>query len=544
MTSALRLAALIALGIATLSATACQKTRSPTRLAFKQVPKSSGFDFRHELPGNRLDNLAKSAMGGVALLDYDSDGLLDIYCVSGGWCQRFANAQRPAAVAPNRLYRNLGEMKFEDVTEAAGVGDTGFGMGACIGDFDNDGHVDLFVSNYEGSVLYRNRGDGSFEDITAVAGIAPGMHAGAAFLDYDRDGLLDLFISQYVDLTATEQSVESMQEGSFPGPAAYQPQPGVLYRNEGGGRFRDVTEAAGVGAPGKGMGVLATDVDSDGWVDIVVANDAMENFVFRNQGDGTFEEVGAVTGVAFGVDGRGRSSMGMTVADMDGDGRLDYLIPDTGGGSLYVARQAYFTDRAKDWGLADRALGLVGWVDVAMDADNDGRMDIYKVHGPLRELLPQTSQLFHSRGGGRFDQARSGTVGKVDAPARGAVAGDLDNDGREDLVVIVLEGDAVMFANRTVGAGNWVRFKLVGTRSNRMALGARVELRTSAEGPPLRLIREVSGAAGYISAADTRAQFGIGDAKGVESVTVRWPSGRTQDFGAFEAGAEYVLTEE
>ncbi len=538
----MRPSTLIALFLATslTAVPACKQQRFPTRLAFQEVEDGAGFRFRHELPGGHLDNLPKSAMGGLAVLDYDGDGLLDVYCVNGGWHAALTTSSRPKTLAPNRLFRNRGGMRFEDVTRQAGVDDTGAGMGVCVGDVDNDGHPDLFVSNYGRSVLYRNRGDGTFEDVTDRAGIAPGVHAGAAFLDYDRDGLLDLFVSQYVHIDETAARVVSIQEGSFPGPMAYLPQPAFLYRNEGGLRFRDVTVDAGLSARGKGMSVLATDVDDDGYPDVIQANDGMPNFVWRNQGDGTFKDVAAVKGLAFGIDGQERSSMGITAADIDGDGRIDYLIPDTTGGSLYVARETWFTDRARDWGVVTHTLNQVGWSDVALDADNDGRVDIYKTHGDLRTLDPQRSRLFHNLGGGVLDIARTGKVAQLDTSARGAVAADLDEDGLADLVVLVLGGRARLFHNRTKGAGNWVRFQLVGTRSNRMAIGARVWARVGDH----KRVAEIGSSTGYISATDPRVHFGLGDADEVDELTIRWPSGHVQtEEGPFEAGRTHVIEE-
>jgi len=512
----------------------------PARVRFAEVKESSGFRFRHELPGGRLDNLPKAAMGGLAVIDYDSDGLLDIYLVNGGWHDRLSGGIKPRSVAPNKLFRNLGNMRFELVPDAAGAADEGFGMGACVGDIDNDGHPDLFVSNYGQSRLYRNRGDGTFEDATERAGIRPGFHVGATFLDFDRDGLVDLFISQYVDPDGTVVAGLDDRYSLVLSPGAYRPQPPVLYRNLGDGRFQDVTVASGLATPGRGMGVLATDVDGDGWVDLMVANDGMENFVWRNRGDGTFTNKAPVLSLAYGLDGSERASMGISAADMDGDGRLDYLIPDTRGGSLYVGRESYFTDRASDWGLSGHARNLVGWADVPLDVDLDGRMDLYKSHGDLRTLGRQASRLFLNRGGGRFEALGVESPPCLEGAGRGAVAADFDNDGLPDLLVLRLDDMAKLFHNRSTSTGGWVRIKLVGTRSNRMALGARV---TARAGERL-LVAEVSSSTGYISAGDMRITFGLGREDELTDVVTRWPSGREQKHGPMKSRTEYVVEAE
>ncbi len=526
------LAALLLVG----TAAACTRPDPVPRL--QRADGDSGFRFRHELPGGRMDTLPKAAMGGFAVLDYDGDGRQDLYMVNGGWHPDFARAERPEKPAPNRLFRNLGGFRFEDVTIAAGVGDTGFGLGACVGDADGDGLPDLFVSNYGGSVLYRNAGDGTFEDWSARSGIAPGLHAGAAFVDYDRDGDLDLYVGQYVDPRQmhTDMRIHA-SAAAFPPPAAFLPQTGSLYRNDGNGVFEDVTLEAGVGKAGKAMSVVATDVDDDGWIDVFVANDTEPNFVWRNKGDGTFEDVAPVTGLAYGLSGSARASMGVDTADIDGDGRLDFLIPDTEGGCAYLARKTWFTDRAADLGLLALSRQWVGWADVPFDIDNDGDLDLYKAHGDLRSLDPQESFAVVAENDGGF--VRAGVGGALQACARGAVATDLDDDGRLDVVVLALSDKAAIFANVTRDAGRWVRLRLRGTRSNRLALGARVTGRVGER----TVVRDVQGSVGYISAGDLRVHFGLGGESEIRDVRVRWPTGEVQEFGDLAADEEHELVE-
>ena len=520
--------------------TACGGDPTPSIVRFEPVDDASGFRFRHELPGGRLDNLPKAAMGGLAVIDADGDGRFDLYFVNGGWHPSLAGVPRPAQPAPNRLLRNLGGLRFADVTEGSGADDTGFGMGVCVGDFDNDGAADLFVSNYGGSALLRGRGDGTFEDVTERAGIAPGSHTGAAFLDFDRDGLLDLFIGQYVDIEVSAEGGmrHNIAMGGVAPPAAYAPRGASLYRNQGDGTFADVTAAAGVGRPGKAMGVLATDIDVDGWIDIVVANDTAANYAWRNRGDGTFEDAAPSLGLAFGLDAGERGSMGVTAGDIDGDGRLDYLVPDTVGGCVYVARKSWFTDRARDFGFTALVRPSIGWTDIVFDADLDGDLDIYKTHGDFLELAPQESFLVLNEGEAGFERSIAAGADWM-ACARGGVAVDLDDDGLEELVVVALEGTALLLSNTTRHPGNWVRLRLEGTESNRMALGARITARVA--GRPV--VREISGSTGYLSAGDPRALFGLGAADELTDVSIRWPSGGVESLGTIEAGADVVVVE-
>jgi hypothetical protein len=550
-----RLAAAATLAAAALVAS-CGRGVEAGSFRFEAVPaEKSGLAFVHEIPGGVLDDIVKSAMGGVALIDYDGDGRVDVFLTYGARYDPAADGPpKPLGTPTCRLFRNLGGMKFEDVTEKAGVAFKGMALGACVGDFDGDGRPDIFVSACGRPALYRNKGDGTFEDVAEKAGLEPGLYAGATFLDYDRDGVLDLFASQYVDLADVDASLN--HPGDFAPPSAYQPKPARLWHGRGDGTFEDVTYKAGVGTGGKGMGVLATDVDGDGWIDVVVANDTMPNFVWRNQGDGTFADAAARLGMAFGGDGEPRASMGVTAADLDGDGRLDYLIPDTRGGAVYVASGAYFTDRAVDWGFKAMTFGFIGWTDVAFDAENDGRLDVWKVHGDLRRAAKadgQWTKLVSNRGPTgpkgamhfEYDPATEWGDGdpaqgaEVELTGRGAVAADFDDDGREDLLVVDLAGAARLFRNVTEKPGHWVRLRLVGKGQNTMALGARLTARAG----DLKVVREVSGSTGYISAPDVRLHVGLGSATSLDDVVVRWPDGKEQCFGSLAADRDHVITE-
>ena len=528
---------------------ACRDEIAPGSFRFAEVPPESGLDFREELQGGVLDFLTKSAMGGVALIDYDGDGHVDVYCTNGGWEDRLADqAVKPAKPAKSRLYRNLGGMKFEDVTDRAGVGFTGAAFGACVGDFDGDGTPDLFVPAYGMPALYRNKGDGTFEDVALKAGLTPGFYAGATFLDYDRDGVLDLFATQYVDAADIDPALNN--PGDFAPPAAHKAQPARLWRGRGDGTFEETTHSARVGTAGKGMGVLATDIDDDGWIDLFVANDGMPNFVWRNRGDGTFADAAVRLGVAYGSDGDERASMGVTAADLDGDGHLDYLVPDTDGGSVYVAREGRFTDRAHDWAFSRMTFGFVGWADVAFDAENDGLIDVWKVHGDLRTLNGQSSKIVSNRGRGEHGamhfvyepppQGADDVGAEASVCGRGGVAADFDDDGREDLLLLPLMERVHLFRNVTEKPGNWVRVRLAGKKPNTMAIGARL----TATWRGRTIVREVSSATGYISAPDARIHIGLGSDTSLSDVVVRWPTGEEQKVGTLECNGDRVITEE
>ncbi len=526
--------------------------RDPAQIRFESVPAESGLRFRHELPGSALDSLPKSAMGGFALIDYDGDGKVDVYCINGGWDETYGLAPKPAKPARSRLFRNLGGMKFEDVTDATGAGLENFALGACVGDIDSDGKPDLFVSCYGRSVLLRNRGGAAgFEDVTERAGIDVRLGAGAAFLDYDGDGDLDLFAGQYVDPAkpATGGMAHAAMDGTFPGPAAYEAMPSILYRNRGDGTFEDVTHAAQVGKGGKAMGVVAADFDGDGREDIYVANDSMPNFLWKNKGDGTFVDTAPATGAALGREGEDRASMGVTLADLDGDGREEILCPDTRGGVCYQPRQKWFTDRAADWGLLAHSNQLIGWTDAALDADCDGITDLYVVHGEIRTRAPQPSFLVRGEVvGGKghepmFDRVEdaTGRAPDVEGIGRSALAADLDDDGREDILFLALDGRFRVWRNVTEDGGRHVRIRLTGDAKNPLAIGAVVRGTVSTAVGKRTLVRRVASSSGYLCAPDLRMHFGLGESSSLADVVITWPGGATQQAGKLDAG-EHVIS--
>ena len=508
---------------------------------FTDVTEEAGVDFVHDFGDSELSNLVESTGVGVCLLDYDGDERLDLYFVQGSRAEGVtdpeelearAQAGDRAALPSNRLYRNVtepgGPWRFEDVTAATGVGDTGYGMGCVAGDLDNDGDPDLVVTNYGPNRVYRNdRDEGLFTDVTERAGLGdPAWSLGAALLDYDGDGLLDLYVGNYVVFDPDYRAFYVADR--FPGPLAYPGSPDRLYRNLGGWRFEDVTAEAGIGNPeGRAMGVGVTDYDGDGRPDVFVANDAMANSLFRNRGDGSFEDVALPAGVAFSANGDATAAMGADFGDVDGDGRFEILVPDMTFSTLYQPLEGLvYEDRSRRWGLAPAAAQYVAWSGHFLDYDLDGRLDLFLTTGDLHELEPMEELLLRNVGPGELRDVsmEAGEAFLRPTVGRGAAVGDLDADGDPDIVLNVLGDRAVLLRNDTGGANHWLAVRTVGTASNRDGVGALVEVETGSGEGALRQRREVRAGCGYLSSSDPRALFGLGRA-GRATVTVRWPSG-------------------
>jgi len=534
---------------------------------FTDVTADSGVDFVHTFGDEEMSNLVESSGYGVCLFDADGDDLLDIYLVNGsvadGVSDRFDDEAgdgeapgAPAANTPlptNRLYKNLGNMRFRDITETAGVGDTGFGMGCVAGDLDNDGDVDLVVTNYGPNRVYRNDGpaaDGTprFTDVAAETGLAePAWSMGAALLDVDGDGRLDLYVGNYVRFDPDYRAYYATDR--FPGPLSYSGSPDRLWLNRtadpASWRFEDVSEKAGVANPeGRAMGIGVSDVDGDGRPDIFVSNDAMANSLFRNRGDGTFEDVALGSGVAYSENGNATAAMGVDFGDLDGDGAFEIFVPDMSFSTLYTtqagdaASGGLFHDRSRQLGLALVAGQYVGWSGHLLDYDLDGLLDLFMTTGDLHDIEPTEDLLLHNDGAPgqpRLSDARAegGEHFREATMGRGAAVGDLDNDGDPDIVMNVIADRAVVLRNDQATSNHWLEVRLVGTKSNRGGVGALVEIETQiktagkagGEGASLRQKREVRAGSGYLSSGDPRAHFGLGAATEVARLTVRWPSG-------------------
>lgn len=487
--------------------------------------------------------------GGVALLDYNNDGLLDVFFVNGGRLSETSTSPtdfgRREPAFWNRLYRQNAGGTFTDVTAAAGLDKAAntYGMGVAVGDYDNNGFPDLYITGYGGNMLYRNNGNGTFTDVTREAGVgAAGWSASAGFFDYDNDGKLDLFVTRYLDWDIGHNLLCGAPFHSYCRPEKFGPVSNILYHNEGGGRFRDVSNTSGIAAlKGKALGVAFNDYDNNGFTDIFVANDGMQQYLFRNKGDGTFEEKGLETGAAFSDDGKPYAGMGVAFADYDNDGKPDLVVTNLALDkyALYRNDGGQFSYASLTTGLAALTASSSGWGVGLYDFDNDGWKDLFaaqshvldnveKINSGLR--YRESPALFWNRGG-KFERADIGVVPAV--AGRGAAFGDLNNDGYMDAVICVLGGKPLVVWGRP-GANHWLTVKLQGVRSSRDGQGAK--LRTGNQWG------YASTAGSYLSASDSRVHFGLGTAREVD-LEIDWPSGKIQHVRRVAADRVIIVKE-
>jgi hypothetical protein len=495
----------------------------------------TGVDFVHTWGGGAMDNLVKATGGGVTLLDFDLDGDLDLYLLQGAVHPVAAPGEIDPRQAGNRLYRNEGNWRFTDATDAAGLRDGGYGLGAAAADWDGDGDPDLFVANYGRCRLYRNDG-GRFVDATAAAGIdLDGFFVGAAWGDADGDGNLDLAVCGYVVFDPAVRPGGPREP--FPGPLAFKGEPPRLLLGAAEGTFRDATRAAGLWTTeGRGMCVAFADLLGKGLPQIVVANDAVPNFVFERREGGKYVDTGFLLGVAYSDLGQARSSMGIAVLDADRDGRDDLVIPDGSGGTLYRNLGDRFEDRAGVAGLDGAMRGRTGWSATPLDYDLDGWTDLVLTCGALHELQPQKPILFRNAGGGAFDDATAATGFARDSVGRGCAAGDLDGDGDPDLVLATLGARPLLLRNGGGEARKSLRVRCVGKGRNRDAIGAVVEV--EADGVLQR--EEVRTTQGYLTGTPPEPLFGLGRAAAADRVRVRFPSGAVRTLEQVPAGRVVV----
>ena len=497
---------------------------------------------------------------GIAFFDYDRDGWLDIFLVNGTRHEGFPRGQEPT----NHLYHNNRDGTFTDVTEKAGLKHTGWGYGVCIGDYDNDGYDDLFLTYFGQNILYHNNGDGTFTDVTEKAGLkqtGTRYGSGCTFVDYDRDGNLDLFVSRYIDLDLATTPVGGanrycMYKGVSVncGPMGLNKEFCSLYHNNGDGTFTEVSAKAGIRAPGGrfGLTAVAFDYNNDGWPDLFVACDSSPNLLFRNNHDGTFTEVGMEAGVAVNGDGQEQANMGVAVGDYDGDGWLDLFLPHFSDDTPILLRNVkgdFFDDLTYAAGLAVNTQYVCWGVGFA-DLDNDGWLDLFHVTGTVypevEKVYPdyrfKTKRIvYENNGNGSFDEVSDLCGPAVLEPhaSRGCAFGDFDNDGNLDILVMNMSEPPSLLKNENHSGNHWLNVKLVGTRSNRSAIGARVMVTSGGQ----RQIREVLSGSSYLSQSDLRQHFGLGPTRKVDQVEVRWPSGQAEKVGPVEAD-QFVTIEE
>lgn len=524
--------------------TAYGEEAKPSYPIWVDVTEKAGIAFRHSIGDDEMSNIVEATGSGCAFFDYDGDGDLDIYLVNETYLPGISHIKGRSLQGKlkNALYRNNGDGTFTDVTEAAGVGDQGFGMACLAVDYDNDGDADLFVTNYGQPVLYRNNGDGTFTDVTREAGLENDLWGiGCTFLDYDNDGYLDLYVGHYLQYDPSYKYYYAAD--AFPGPLAYQGQPDTLYRNRGDGTFEDVTQKAGVYNPeGRAMGVSSCDFDNDGDMDIFVANDAMENYMYQNNGDGTFTNIALLAGTAFSQNGEATSAMGPEFGDFNSDGWIDLLVPDMGYGCLYMnTGQGFFEEMSAQMGLAAVLGQYTSWSGNFFDYDLDGHLDILIVNGDLHHLEPEESVLFWNDQGNRFIDISDfcGPDFQEKFVSRGSAVGDYDNDGDLDALILNLNDRPRLLRNEGGSSRHWLMIHAIGTQSNRDAIGARIWVTTGGR----TQMRDIISSSGYLSQSDYRAHFGLGGQEKVDEVKIRWPSGVTQVLKDVPAGQVLTLTE-
>jgi len=517
---------------------------------FTDVTDSAGIHFKHTDGAAGEYHLPETLGAGGAFLDYDNDGDLDLYLVN--------------SAAPSMLYRNNGNGTFTDVTAAADVSnEKSYGHGVACGDYDNDGYVDIYVTNFGANRLYHNNGDGTFTDVTPKSGTGDARWSSSAtFFDYNLDGYLDLYVVNYLDYQLDASYPPCFENPAFGvtekvrgycHPKHFEGAPDRLYRNNGNGTFTDVTEAANIRDPGgpflgKGLGVVAADFDADGNPDLYVANDDTPNYLFYNKGDGTFAEIAILTGCAYSADGIAQAGMGVDAGDYNGDGFLDIFVTNFSYETNTLYRNngdGTFSDVSYKAQLGEESYLSLGFGTGFFDADNDGHLDIFIANGHIFPTVERTTdvlsykqpnQFFWNQGDATFAEVR---FDDPPAVSRGALFGDYDNDGDTDMLVTQLNGTVTLLRNESKTLNNWLRLKLIGTRSNRDGIGTRITLTIGSES----LTREGRMGSSYLSSNDLRVRFGVGEHGVVDKLEIRWQSGVVQTLENLAVNQELIVTE-
>jgi enediyne biosynthesis protein E4 len=546
-------------GHAPVTSSQPEKKASLSGISFADVTRAAGIDFHLVCGGAEKRYIMESMCGGIAVFDYDHDGWMDIFLVNGSTLEDV----KAGKCHPSKLYHNNHDGTFTDVSVKSGINHCGWGFGVAVGDYDNDGNEDLYITYLDGAVLYRNNGDGTFTDVTAKAGVGNSGSWGtsAAFGDYDNDGRLDLYVANYVDLDLNH--LPEFGQGPFCqyrgiavscGPRGLKGARDRLYHNNGDGTFTEVTKKLNID-PGSyyGLGVMWLDYDLDGCLDLYVANDSTPGLLYHGDCKGGFTEVGVQAGVAYSGDGREQAGMGIDSADYDNDGWPDIAktnFSDDSNNLYHNDHTGEFTDLAGPSNFGPVSIPFLGYGVKFLDFDNDGWKDIFVANGHVNPQVDQHSfgvtyaerpLLFRNLKNGKFEEigTHAGSAILRRYVARGAATADFFNDGQEDLLVSVLDGSPLLLRNRTQPTGHWLRVKTVGVRSNRDGFGARVTIKAGA----LTQFAEVRANASFESASDPRLHFGLGTTKQVEAIEVRWPSGIIDRVGVQAADTEVVIVE-
>jgi len=518
---------------------------TPPVIEFEDVTAKSGIRFQHQASRTTRKYLPESMGAGVAIFDYDNDGWQDLFFVNGAKLQdpmpRGSSPDKSDPSYWNRLYHNNRDGTFTDITEKAGLPGRLYGMGVATGDYDNDGNVDLLVSNLGGNILYHNNGDGTFTDVTAEAGVGgSGWCTGACFVDYDRDGRLDLIVSRYVQWDFSDVYCGDHRPGyrAYCHPDQFEPITHLMFHNKGDGTFTDVSKKCGIASSlGKGLGVAIDDFDGDGWPDIFVANDSVAEQLFRNNHDGTFTEVALISGLGYDQNGRAFAGMGADFGDYKNTGWPSVFVNALANQKYKLFRndKGTFDDVTDSTGLGASTMSHSGWGAKWIDYDNDGWLDLFVAQGHVMDNIQLTEPtlryleppLLLRNDQGRFSNVspQGGSIFTTPIAARGAAFGDLDNDGRLDVAINCNDGPAIILHNRGGNGNHWLILNLTGTASNRDAIGSKIRL-VSDSGQ--QQTRYVSTAGSYISASDKRAHFGLGSSKKIRLIEITWPSGLVQ----------------